>query len=438
MNSPAASRTDPVQPALRDVRERIAAGDLRAAAAALNAIAGRHPTDPRIYLAGISLAEAAHNPEGALDAANRAVGLAPKWAPATMELAAVLSRQNKHAEALARADEAVQLAPDALPLIERATAIANNAGDHLAAYRYLQLASRIAPDDVSIKRSIASNLSERQEYAEARNIFQAVLDSVPEDMISLLGRAFCTLKLGEYATAEAYFTHLMTLQPDHQSHAYYLAIARGETPPTQPIQMIEHLFDSYAERFDHHLVGGLKYRVPRRAAEVIREHHGGQPFGVLDLGCGTGLLGVYLGAPGGALVGVDVSSAMIREAGKHGLYTRLLTNNLVDVLRETAAEEYDVVTACDVFIYVGDLAEVVPDAYRVLAKGGHLIFSCETASEDEPDMVLRPSNRYAHKESSIRRLCSTAGFDRVDIEAINVRNEGNEPLAGFLVTARKS
>lgn len=438
MNSPDPTQTDSIQLALRDIRGQIGAGDLRAAASALNTLAGQHPAEPRLYLVAIALAEAARNPGAALDAANRAVELAPKWAPAVMELAAVLSRQNRHDEALARADEAVRLAPDTLPLIERATAIASHARDHQAAFRYLQQASRLAPDAIPIKRAMAANLSERREYAQARDLYQAILDTAPEDLLSLAGRAYCALKLEDYPAAETYYRHLTALQPDNQAYAYYLSVARGETPPTQPLQMIEHLFDGYARRFDHHLVGTLKYRVPKRAAEVIRERHGNQPIDVLDLGCGTGLLGVYLGAPGGALVGVDISSGMIREAGKHNLYTHLRTGGLVEALSETPADQYDVVAACDVFIYVGDLAGVVPDAYRVLRRGGHLVFSCESAGEEEADLVLRSSNRYAHKESAIHRLCSAAGFDRIDIEAINVRNEGNAPIAGFLVTARKT
>ena len=71
--------------------------------------------------------------------------------------------------------------------------------------------------------------------------------------------------------------------------------------------------------------------------------------------------------------------------------------------------------------------------------GGHFVFSCEAASEDEADLVLREKvNRYAHKASAVERQCREAGFDEVIVEHLpTLRTEGGTPVPGFLVTARK-
>ena len=79
-----------------------------------------------------------------------------------------------------------------------------------------------------------------------------------------------------------------------------------------------------------------------------------------------------------------------------------------------------------------------PNAHRILKAGGHFIFSCEAVAEDEADLVLRKSQRYAHKASHVERLCREAGFDDVEIEHLPaLRMENNEPLPGFLVVAHK-
>ena len=75
---------------------------------------------------------------------------------------------------------------------------------------------------------------------------------------------------------------------------------------------------------------------------------------------------------------------------------------------------------------------------RSLLPAGDLYFSCETAPEDGPDLVLQPNGRYAHKRSHVHALCRQAGFESVEIEDLVLRYEAGEPVQGFVVTARKS
>jgi predicted TPR repeat methyltransferase len=96
------------------------------------------------------------------------------------------------------------------------------------------------------------------------------------------------------------------------------------------------------------------------------------------------------------------------------------------------------VTANDVFVYVGDVSTVIPAAYRILRKGGVLIFSCELAEESEGALVLRPSRRYAHSRRSIEELCRDAGVARCVVEPFDLRLEANVPVAGFIAVAENA
>ncbi|MBV5324494.1 MAG: methyltransferase domain-containing protein, partial [Rhodospirillaceae bacterium] len=187
------------------------------------------------------------------------------------------------------------------------------------------------------------------------------------------------------------------------------------------------LFDGMDEQYDMHMVRGLGYQLPKRVAEQLVARNPEKDFNLLDLGCGTGLLGVCLGSMQGFLIGVDSSVKMIEQAARHGIYDRFHNVSLLDALR----------TCLDVLIYVGDAATVIPNSARILKTGGEFIFSCETAPEDGPDLVLQNSQRYAHKRSHIEALCKQAGFS-VSTEELVLRQEGGQPVQGFVVTATKT
>ncbi len=112
---------------------------------------------------------------------------------------------------------------------------------------------------------------------------------------------------------------------------------------------------------------------------------------------------------------------------------------MLDELRRISPDSFEYVTANDVFIYVGDLSEIIPAAFQILHNGGAMIFSCETADTAEGALVLRSSKRYAHSRESIDILCRDAGFSSCSFEMIELRFDGgNVPIAGFIAVAQKS
>ncbi|MBS0590069.1 MAG: methyltransferase domain-containing protein [Proteobacteria bacterium] len=218
---------------------------------------------------------------------------------------------------------------------------------------------------------------------------------------------------------------------------FHEALARGETPPTQPAARVADLFDELAERFEKHLVGRLQYRVPHRVADLVLARHPDRRLDLLDIGCGTGLLGACLSRLDGDLVGVDLSARMLDQAMPLGIYSELRQGDALAELRVTPTGRYDCIAACDVFIYVGDLSELIPAAFRALRPGGTLIFSCEEAQAAEGELQLRASGRYAHSRASIASLCRNACFADCRFEDIVLRLEADSPIAGYIAVADK-
>lgn len=422
---------------IRAIEADISAGKFREAVAALDALNIATPSDVRVHLAGAMLARATGNPGREILSLQRAVALASRWPLVHIELAKALSRNGQHEEAVATANNAVELAPQDMMALEVAVAIAKEAGDHLTEQRHLRTALGLRPNDAKISKALAMCLAKKRQFGEAEVLLRSVLAQNPDDLFALGWLGTCLIGLDRKNEACTVLQHAIALSPNDPSLPFYFAIARGETPRTQPKELTQQLFDGYASRFDKHLVGGLKYRVPKRVADMIRDRSPGCEVSVLDLGCGTGLLGVYLGRIAGAFVGVDISPKMIEQAARHEVYTELRQGDLLDELRQVSPASFDYVTANDVFIYVGDLSEVIPAAFKALRSGGVLIFSCETADEEEAALVLRPSNRYAHSRGSVEMLCRSAGFSTCIIESIELRFEQNVSIGGFIVVAEK-
>jgi predicted TPR repeat methyltransferase len=425
---------------LQRIRLLISEGMLPAAAQALNAVQRQAPVDPRVPLLGMRLAEKSGNAQAALEAARRAVEMAPDWHVAQIEAALHLARHKQGDEALALARRAHNNEPNNVQVRINAINVAMYAGQPEQTIAWAEDGIQRFPDDAGIRMFLARYLANQGRHADALVHFDQVLSRLPQQGDALAGAVVSAIgKEGPGPLAQRYADQLMLLAPSDPNVQYWHAVAYGETPATQPPGVVHQTFNQLATEFDQHLVGGLKYRVPERVAQILNAKFPDRRFNLLDLGCGTGLVGVYLGPIEGAIIGVDLSQPMLEQAAKHNIYTKFYQTNVLDALSETPAAHYEAITCTDVLIYVGDLTPVIPNALRILKPGGTFIFSCEAAAEDEADLVLRsPSNRYAHKASAVERLCREAGFDEVVVEHLPaLRMEGGQPLAGFLVTAHK-
>ncbi|WP_347261912.1 methyltransferase domain-containing protein [Rudaea sp.] len=429
--------SDPVLAGLVAVEALIRAGDLARAGAALETIRDSAPNDVRASLVEATLARAANESQREIAALRRACALTPRWVVPHLELGKALARADALEEAVAAVDKAVELAPNDLGVLEAAVAVANQAGSNASAERHLRAALALQPGNPLITRALAVCLFGSARYADAEHLYRELLAGGVQDPVDLASLGECLTQLDRREEAIACLERALELQPGDGAIRFNLALARGETPDTQPNEMTQALFDGYSGRFDKHLVGALKYRVPKRVAEIVRTRYPDLRIDVLDLGCGTGLTGVYLGGVKGRLTGVDLSAGMVERARRHGIYTDLVHGDLREELRRSSAGSYDCVIANDVFVYVGDIAEIVADCFRVLRRGGLLIFSCETADDDERGFVLRPSKRYAHSYAYVERLCRAAGFADVSVEHIELRADGAVLLPGFIAVAQR-
>lgn len=423
-----------------DVEQLIALGRLAEAADKLNAIASLARTDPRLYMLGMRLAEAAGNGKAAIESARRAVACNPQWAPAVLDLALLFGRLNQFAEAVAEAERAVALAPGSLSVLNGAIDVAQRAGDMTRSAAWLEAALTLEPGNAGFRRRLAAALSATGAHERALEILDGMLESEPDDTVDREARAVARARAGDAAGAVADWDALLKQSPDNVVWQYRRAVAAGTPPAIPPLELVSTLFDGLASIYDMHMLRGLRYRLPKDVADRILELYPDRKLNVLDLGCGTGLLGLMLQRIDGALVGVDASAKMLGKAAEHGLYDKFHQVDLLTALEATPESLYQVITALDVFIYVGDLSKALPNALRILSPGGRLFFSCEMLLEDDGSSAgwaLLPTGRYAHGRTHVEALCSASGFAPITIEEVTLRYEGGQPVAGLVVEAVK-
>ncbi len=232
--------------------------------------------------------------------------------------------------------------------------------------------------------------------------------------------------------AEA-FKQAMAHGADPALHGYYLAsVSAAAVPATAPEHYVESLFDDYADQFDTHLVDMLGYRAHSTLTKHLAALGPRRFRSALDLGCGTGLCAPFLKPMTHRLAGVDLSRQMMEKARALGLYDRLVHADVVDYLRGTH-ERHDLVTAADVFIYVGDLAPVFEALDKAMEPGGIFCFSAECASSEGCDFELLPSLRYAHSERYLRALAAQHRFELIELVRAPIREDQRDPIPGLYV-----
>ena len=139
----------------------------------------------------------------------------------------------------------------------------------------------------------------------------------------------------------------------------------------------------------------------------------------VDLGCGTGLMGVEIRPLCDRLEGVDLSARMLAEARRKGIYDSLVQAELLEFL---AADPGGIglATAADVLIYCGPLPPVLAAAYAELAPGGLFGFSLEL-HDRAGTLLQRRQLRYAHNADEALAACRDAGFEIVATERVGIR-----------------
>lgn len=313
------------------------------------------------------------------------------------------------------------------------------AGQNAQAINAYRTTIALQPGHASAHNDLGAMLLLTGDLAEAEACFRQAIALNPHYVGAHNNLGGCLLKQGDRVGAIVAFEQVLKLEPDHAGARHLHDSLAGVTRDRPPANYVEKLFDGYAEKFDQHLKGTLQYSMPARLYQLLATQTTPPQaaWRLLDLGCGTGLVGVEFSRNTSELVGVDLSSAMLAKAAARGLYTRLLKGDLLTVLINEPPQSFEVVVAADVFVYLGRLDEVLADCCRLLSLSGYLAFSVESLdvpqSGDDAAIhyQLNTTGRYAHSWPYLEKLATDIGFQVLIKTQIPVRVENSKPILAW-------
>lgn len=257
------------------------------------------------------------------------------------------------------------------------------------------------------------------------------------------GRAESWRELGELAhivgdrsTARDAYQRYLELEPNDAEIQHLLVALRDEAPPERvPDECIRHLYERFSTCYESNMCDELGYEGPQHLFDVTRDHlKQADARSILDLGCGTGLAGEVFRPLAGRLVGVDLSEAMLVKARSRRIYDSLHTSEITEWLAREE-QSYDVILACDTFIYFGDLENVISLASEKLNPGGTLSFSVEQAAE--APFRLTDSGRYEHHLDHINDVAAACRMSFKQHKTAFLRTEyGHDVMAHYVCLSR--
>lgn len=248
--------------------------------------------------------------------------------------------------------------------------------------------------DLSTLIRYGNFLVREHETIEAIEVYNRALQ-LDNNLPSLwFNKAYAEIKAKLFYDGSTSLKKALELDPSIEAAKHMLNALDDTTAKavdTVSDQYVSELFDNYAPDYEKH-GRKLKHTTPRIIREELAQLYGidkleiamsnvelstcldashteahdcdshnakkyNISLDVLDIGCGTGLVGYWLKDISKSITGVDLSAEMIKLARKKGVYSSLVTEPIQSYL-EKADTSFDVIVASDVFQYIGDLSQL--------------------------------------------------------------------------------
>ena len=382
------------------------------------------------HMLGICLASS-HNENDALPIFLRAAELDPNIPEVHNNLGQVYDELNNY-------DLAADSFQKALSLRSSYLAALVNYANCCYKYRQLDLALALFKNALALKNNSSLHHQcsiiyfEQGLWKDALASINRAIELTPSAELNY-AKAMIHITLGELDQGRTCLTKIIEMGGDSDLAQYHLAqINNTQVPDKAPNNYVKNLFDGFSSHFETDLLQHLQYQAPRNISRKIKDYFSAnQLIDILDLGCGTGLVGQELSANIKTLIGVDLSPKMLLVAESKKIYDKLVESDIQQYLSTHDIEssiKFDLICSLDVFVYIGNLKKIFQHAFNLLRDRGVFAFSVE--STDEENYQLLKSGRYAHNHQYITRIAKESGFEIKAEGGVDLRLECGNPIKG--------
>ena len=283
----------------------------------------------------------------------------------------------------------------------------------------------------------AEKYREEGEDEKSRELLEEaqVLDPHNDDAAWWLGDYWHTE--GSIQKALKQFRQYLRLRPGDPEALHMISALGGRPKPKRASNgYVRDHFDAFAEHFDESLVDDLKYQVPKLLYKTAKKFivNGNAYSSMLDLGVGTGLVGLTFKPSVKNIWGVDLSTEMARKARKRGVYKAVAVAEITKYLKKNK-RKYDIVTAADVLIYFGDVSSIFKGVGNILNDEGIFVLSAE--SKKNGTYKLTKSGRYSHSLAYLEQEGINAGLKVLSHRVKRLRFELGKPVMGHIMLFSK-
>lgn len=361
---------------------------------------------------------------------------APSYLPAHFTLAKLLLEKKRIDQAKEHFDFIVAEDSGSEERLSQIVALLLQHQVYALARIYCEQLHQLNPGNTEFIYNLALIEAKENNVAEAIIYYQQVLSIKPDHFPSLNNLAVIYLEQKNKSQAQLYFTEALRLQPNNESIQYTLSVLKGDQSVAPPKAYIKDLFNHYADHYDAHLRKGLAYKVPELLRTIVRKTSNVEKpeWDILDLGCGSGLCGEAFVDWSKNMIGVDLAEKMLGVAREKKCYQELILSDVESYLT-SCDKTFDLILSADVFIYIGDLRNIIEQAYRCLNVRGFFAFSIELGKKQ--DYQTQPSGRFAHSEKYIKQLARRAGFKSRQFSAVETRKQDKQSVDGAIVVLQK-
>jgi predicted TPR repeat methyltransferase len=433
---------------------------------------------------GAALAATAHQLEQAgrtqeaMEKYREALALSPATPGAANNLGDLLFKQGRLDEALGYFSSAI--------LLEPASAVVHNNLGNVYLHRkqfqeaafHFQKASALDPKYSNAHNGLGILLYESGQLEAAIKCYQQALEQDPGHLIARINLGTALAKQGRIVEAldqaeivsrssedpafphsamgdllarcgasEAalvcYRTHLGRHPNDEEGIGLRLAaLGGGPMPERASDGHLDRLYSARASNWDQKAKEATGYfGAALVAAMLARFSNETAKLDIIDIGCGTGLVGSLVAHKAKSLIGVDASLPMLERARATGLYQHLQHGDLVAFMKEQT-ERCDAVTCAATLIHFGDLRLAFEAVASSLRDRGLFVLTL-FPNENEDDVAVNASDGwiqgglFKHGRNYVKRLAETSGFTVEAIETGIHEYYEQKPVMALVIALRR-
>jgi predicted TPR repeat methyltransferase len=392
------------------------------------------PDNPKLRVSLGDVYKATEQWNEAREAYQRTLELNNELSVAVINLGVVAQQMNAIDDAYAYYLRAIEIDPDSAEARNNLGTILFERGDLTAAADAFHKALQISPKFTEARYNLAKTKQGQGHLVEALADYRVMIELNPTDGRGYYGAVKMLDLLEQYEELAELVKVWQSSGADIQLDEHLQAALTGETPRRASDGYVKDQFDGMAGEFENKLAA-LEYHAPQLIVDAlasILENRKGD-LAILDTGCGTGLCGVLLRPFAKQLIGVDLSSGMLKVASEKNIYDELIEAELTEYFRNNQTR-HDVVVCADTLVYFGALTDVLKGMRAAVSDDGTLAFTVEKLDEGA-EYKLSHTGRYAHALDYITIQLQQAGFRISEIREVNLRSERFRPVIGWLVVA---